>query len=87
MTSSLSPSLSVLNMMLSNTLQEQATAATVIQNAWRSYKLRMANTQLSLGISSWQELMKRSVQAELMLHLRFQVRPVAAAAASAVRTR
>ncbi len=74
MTSSLSPTMSVLNMMLSNTLQEQATAATVIQNVWRSYKLRKANAQLSLGISSWQELMKRSVQAELMLHLRFQVR-------------
>ena len=41
-------------------LQEQATAATVIQNVWRSYKLRKANAQLSLGISSWQELMKRS---------------------------
>ena len=69
------PSLT-LNIMLSNTLQQHSAAASVIQYAWRSYRLRQANSQLDIGISSWQELMKRSVQAELILHLRFQVEPL-----------
>jgi len=69
-------SASALNIKLTNTLQEQTAAAHVIQYAYRAYRLRLANSELDVGISSWKELMKRSVQAELMLHLKFQVEPL-----------
>ena len=61
---------------LTNTLQVRSAAASVIQYAYRSYRERVANSSLNLGISTWQQLMKRSVQAELILNLQFQVPPI-----------
>jgi hypothetical protein len=62
--------------LLSNTMDKLNTAASVIQYAWRAHLVGMSTGGGKTDGASWRELTRRRVQAELILHLVFQVAPL-----------